>query len=359
MSAVISISENSVRASRIATECRKLREYIHQRLNDADEFSSLAEQQEFLFEMVPALRGEIQGMLTPAMGARLQAAGLDVDWEAGAEVEGELTDDGNSIRCEIIDSFSGNADLERACEMWLLVRYGAYRLRKEFQTLQTHCAIERLPYSPELDGRYPFRDAESRPVMIRKIWQSKATASGQIYSPEAVWPSIDPLTTAQARMARYHSMIQCRLVESSDLQDPRESSLVGERGVFAIRPLQKGECVGVYGGRLMTPAMYFMLRSDSFAISSICGNAVSFLDGENILAMMNTSLEYDESGHCIRQSPDAYNVEPVAFDVESDIGGKFSIRAFFSTRDIPAGAELRWNYRYSDDMVRQVFGKRL
>ncbi|MEO6921897.1 MAG: hypothetical protein ABI171_23165 [Collimonas sp.] len=359
MSAVISINENSVRASRIATECGRLRKYIHQRLNDADEFSNLLEQQEFLFEMVPALRSEIQGILTPAMRAALQVKNVDVDCEIGAEVEGELTDDGNSIRCEIIDNFSGNAELERACEMWLLVRYGTYRLLKEFRLLQAHCAIERLPYCPELDGRYPFRDAESRPVMIRKIWQAKAAASGQVYSPDAVWPSIDPLATAQARMARYQSMIQCRLIESSDLQDPRESSLVGERGVFTIRQVQKGECVGVYGGRLMTPAMYFMLRSDSFAISSVSGNAVSFLDGENILAMMNTSLEYDASGHCARQSPDAYNVEPVAFDVESDIGRKFSIRAFFSTRDIPAGEELRWNYRYSDAMVRQVFGTRL
>ncbi|SFC95468.1 SET domain-containing protein [Collimonas sp. OK412] len=359
MSAVISISENSVRASRIATECRRLREYIHLRLNDVDEFPNVAEQHEFLFEMVPALRGEIQGILTPAMRAALQAAGVDVSWEAGAQVEGELTDDENSIRCDIMDNFRGNAELERACEMWLLVRYGAYWLLKEFHGLQVHCAIERLPYSPELDGRYPFRDAESRPVMIRKIWQSQPTASGEVVSADAVWPLIDPLATAQARMAHYHSMLQCRLIEAGDLQDPRESSLLGERGVFTVRPVQKGECVGVYGGRLMTPAMYFMLRSDSFAISSISGAAVSFLDGENILAMMNTSLEYDESGRCARQSPDAYNVEPVAFDVESDIGGKFSIRAFFATRDIPAGVELRWNYRYSDDMVRQVFGRRL
>lgn len=57
-------------------------------------------------------------------------------------------------------------------------------------------------------------------------------------------------------------------MRSVDLRDAREDVLVGERGVFAVRGIARGECLGVYGGRLMTPATHYTCTGDAFVLSA-------------------------------------------------------------------------------------------
>ncbi|MGD7412550.1 type III effector protein, partial [Ralstonia pseudosolanacearum] len=155
--------------------------------------------------------------------------------------------------------------------------------------------------------------------------------------------------------ALYLGRLHCRTMMAADLRDPRESALVGERGVFAARRIERGECLGIYGGRLMTPATYYTCLDDAFVLSTTAEGIESAVDGENILAMANTVFAY-EGEHAVSQAADGYNMEAAVFQATTRCGRRFAIRAFFATEAVPAGDELRWNYRYAPALIRQRFG---
>ena len=220
---------------------------------------------------------------------------------------------------------------------------------------RTH-EIARLPYSPQLDTRYPFRDAASEPIFIHTLAETGHPTGGlRSYPADAVWPYLQADAAPDARGALYHRKLLCRPMCTEDLRDAREHALVGERGVFAVRDIAAGECVGVYGGRLLTPATYFTCIEDAFVLSTTANGIESWVDGENILAMANTVFAYtgDEPD---RQAEAGYNMEAAVFWATSRCGRRFSIRAFFTTEPVAAGTELRWNYRYPPALIRQRFG---
>lgn len=230
-------------------------------------------------------------------------------------------------------------------------------LSEAFESFKRMHAIARLPYSPQLDARYPYRDESLNPVLITELCGAAQTLDSRAASRvDAVMPYIDPVLSDNSRGDAYGKTIHCRAIEPRDLCNPREHVLIGERGAFAARPIRRGECVGVYGGRLMSAAMFFTCADESFVISASSGNSVAFVDGENVLAMANTTLAYDADGVPVVQADGGYNLEAAPFNAKSRCGRRFSIRAFFATQDIELGAELRWNYRYSPELVRHVFG---
>ena len=71
--------------------------------------------------------------------------------------------------------------------------------------------------------------------------------------------------------------------------------------------------------------------------------------------MANTIFTY-ERGKADRQAESGYNMEAAVFEATSRCGRRFAIRAFFATQRVAAGVELRWNYRYSPELIRQRFG---
>ncbi|AXW64108.1 type III effector protein (plasmid) [Ralstonia solanacearum] len=220
---------------------------------------------------------------------------------------------------------------------------------------QAH-AIARLPYSPAVDQRYPFRDATGNPVYLATLAPTGRPAQGaRSYGADPVWPYLDVDAAPEVRGAHYHGRLHCRTMTPADLCDPREGALVGERGVFATRGIARGECLGVYGGRLMTPATYYTCLDDAFVLSTTADGIESSVDGENILAMANTVFAY-EGERAVSQADDGYNMEAAVFQATTRCGRRLAIRAFFAIETVQAGDELRWNYRYAPALIRQRFG---
>jgi hypothetical protein len=225
-----------------------------------------------------------------------------------------------------------------------------------FERFKRRRPIMRLPYSPQLDARYPFRDAALNPIHIVSVTKGPVR-SGARNDPqrEAVLPFVDPEADEAMLAAAYHDRLVCRTVLDADLHDPRERVLVGQLGVFARRALRSGECLGVYGGQLLTPAMYFACADDSFILSAVSDGHFAWVDGENILAMANTRLVYDADGLPVGQAGEGYNMKAVRFHVVSDCGRRFSIGAFFAAEDVEAGTELRWNYGHSAEVIAATY----
>jgi hypothetical protein len=232
---------------------------------------------------------------------------------------------------------------------------GIYLLEM-FDRFKAHHQTARLPYSPLLDARYPYRDESMNPILISALSDSPQRF-GACEDPrrEEVLPYIDPDADAQSRAAAYRDKLTCRTIVRDDLSDPREQVLVGQLGVFAARDLRDGECLGVYGGKLMSPAGYFACIDDSFILSAVSDDEFGFVDGENILAMANTRLAYDAQGLPIAQAEAGYNMKAVRFHAISRCGRRFSIGAFFAAGDVAKGAELRWNYGHSAQLVKQFY----
>jgi hypothetical protein len=229
-------------------------------------------------------------------------------------------------------------------------------LHEESTAFKHAHAIARLVYAPEVDMRYPFRDEASNPVVVATLQQFGRPDDGtRTYVADPVWPYLQADEASDARAMRYHSQIHCRAMLPTDLCDPREHALVGERGVFAVRDLEAGACLGVYGGRLMNAATYYACIDPTFVLSTTVDGIESWIDGENILAMANTAFAY-EGERPARQAGAGYNMEAAVFHALSRCGRRFAIRAFFTTEPVAAGTELRWNYHYPQALIRQRFG---
>ena len=254
-----------------------------------------------------------------------------------------------ALRSEILELVSEEPDD-------LAVLKCAQAFREETQAFKQAHAIARLTYSPEVDQRYPFRDEMEQPILITTLEPTgRARDRFERYPSDAVWPYLQADVAPRVRGALYQHTLVCRRLLRADLRDMHEEALIGERGVFAARDIAVGECLGVYGGRLLTPATYYTCLDDSFVLSTSAGGIDSWVDGENILAMANTIFTY-ERGEADRQAESGYNMEAAVFEATSRCGRRFSIRAFFATERVAAGAELRWNYRYAPELIRQRFG---
>lgn len=254
-----------------------------------------------------------------------------------------------ALRSEILELVSEEPD-----DLAVLKCVQAFR--EETQAFKQSHAIARLAYSPGVDQGYPFRDEMEQPILIATLEPTgRSRDRFERYPADAVWPYLQADVAPPLRGALYQRTLVCRRMQRADLRDAREEALIGERGVFAARDVAVGECLGVYGGRLLTPATYYTCLDDSFVLSTSAGGVDSWVDGENILAMANTIFTY-ERGKADRQAESGYNMEAAVFEATSRCGRRFAIRAFFATQRVAAGAELRWNYRYSPELIRQRFG---
>lgn len=205
--------------------------------------------------------------------------------------------------------------------------------------------VARGEFRDELCGNYPWRDVEHEEVHVRPVGAHSApSARGHCYP----WTLVEPYTRVSMgrleRAALYESRLLVRLLTADDLQSPDEKGLIGQRGVFARTGIPAGTCVGVYGGQILDRADLFILQDDRYLISASATPGEKGINGENMMAVMNTHYLLDAQGQFAGHPHTGYNVEPAAFAVETAHGEPLLIHAYFSTCDIDAGEELRWNY---------------
>ncbi|MCF4997321.1 hypothetical protein GIW70_09400 [Pseudomonas syringae] len=223
-------------------------------------------------------------------------------------------------------------------------------------------------YNRANNGMYPLRDPSGKPIRIRKLQTRFTLSSGEQYTSDQIKPYIK--FEGYEQVARlYEEKMQIRTFTEADVKVPGENALVGQLMVVANRRIAKGEILGVYGGVVM-PAKLIGSKDQTFVMKA--GIHHSYGDGElipnpmavvgdNIISRINTHFDYDDAGKPIRQSAEGYNTVVVAFLVEADrvLGGStvrknYWLNTVFALEDIPAGTELRFDYGYAEDDVRQL-----
>ena len=164
----------------------------------------------------------------------------------------------------------------------------------------------------------------------------------------------------------YEEKLLLREFTAEDAKFPQETSMIGQAMVVARKPLKAGEAIGVYGGNFI-PFHVSNARRDPFVIDVMPGPLPNrptwdrlVLTGDNIISRINSIFEY-EGRLPVRQASSGYNVEGATFPVDVEIAeGRlepFLLSGFFTTRDIPADEELRWNYGYTEAGIRITFAE--
>ncbi|NWB83273.1 dermonecrotic toxin domain-containing protein [Pseudomonas gingeri] len=214
------------------------------------------------------------------------------------------------------------------------------------------------------NGRYPLRDLSGNPLRIRKIQHmSEITDSGVRYQAKDILPYLK-WENHEAVAQLYEEKLLLRQFTAEDAKFPQESSMIGQAMVVARKPLSAGEAIGVYGGNFI-PFHVSNARRDPFVIDVLPGPLPDkptwdrlVLTGDNIISRINSIFEY-EGRLPVRQAGSGYNVEGATFPVDVEIAeGRlepFVLSGFFTTRDVPADEELRWNYGYSEAGTRITF----
>ena len=242
------------------------------------------------------------------------------------------------------------------------------RSNKSYQYSQNY----RRQYDRANNGRYPLRDIDGQPLRIKFIQQiAKSSTSDTTLHKDLVLPYIR--WEGYEQVARLHDEKMEVVPFTAEHQKfPEEASLIGESTVITRRVIQKGEVLGVYGGELL-PTQVATFRKDPYLMDVVATNLPKadtpghptmmtrdvMLSGDNITSRINTIFEYEE-GRPVRQAKSGYNVESATFDVDVQKGNepfkRMGLCVLFASQQIAAGAELRWNYSYTEPSVRKLFG---
>ena len=262
------------------------------------------------------------------------------------------------------------------------VPYTAHDLAK-MRSRQTYAASRN--YSGHYDrinnGRYPIRDMSGQPMRIKYIESSSTSdASNTTYYKETLEPYLK-WQGYEKVASLYDEKIEVVPFTAALQKFPEESSLLGQKAVVAKRAIHKGEPLGIYGGTVLHESAA-QFRQDVYASSIEARSSpppdaiphirklpnTELISGDNVLSRINTIFEY-ETGRPVRQARTGYNTESVDFDVDTidnspvDIPAnqqtltRLKMTAFFASEDIAAGDELRWNYNYGEQEIREYFSE--
>ena len=234
-----------------------------------------------------------------------------------------------------------------------------------------HSQNYRRVYNRYNNGRYPIRDMDGQPLRIRFMQAIGKSLTSDIRIPKS---KITPYIQWQGyeKVARlYEDKMEVATFTAAHQKFPQEAALIGEKTVIARRTLQKHEVLGLYGGELL-PKIVATYRQDPYLLSvephklpkpgerapDALTNDV-LLSGDNITSRINTIFEYEDN-YPVRQATSGYNVEAVPFDMDVQKGTqpmqRLQLTALVANDVIPAGTELRWNYQYSEPVIRKMFG---
>ena len=204
---------------------------------------------------------------------------------------------------------------------------------------------------------------------------SETTASGVRYNKDVVLPYFQ-WQGYEKVASLYDEKIEVVTFTAEHQLFPEESSLIGQNAVITKRTIKKGEILGIYGGELI-PKMMAAIWQDPYLIDieahyppkasdalqpTLISTGV-LLSGDNVLSRINTIFEY-EAGKPIKQASTGYNTEVANFDVdvidnnpEQPALKRLQLTTVFATQDISAGTELRWNYGYDEEMIKELFSE--
>ncbi|SDV06290.1 dermonecrotic toxin domain-containing protein [Pseudomonas mucidolens] len=220
-------------------------------------------------------------------------------------------------------------------------------------------------YDRANNGRYPLRDMQGRPMRIKSIQsQARSLTSGVLFGKELVLPYIQ-WEGYEAVANLYEDKLEVTPFTAAHQRFAQEFTLIGQATVITRRPLTKGEALGVYGGEVL-PLWVAMHRQDPYLMQikplkpapPRALNTQLVLSGDNALSRINTIFDYDADSP-VRQAAGGYNVEAARFNVKTQTGTEqpelLALTALFASADIPAGAELRWNYQYDEATINLLF----
>jgi hypothetical protein len=233
----------------------------------------------------------------------------------------------------------GDASTEDRARQLAVMSYGTERwLALLAQVRLRHRdRVARRDYVLEHAGDPPFRDADHGVVHVVDVLD-RADAFADIA------PYVDARVGRRARAAHALRLLEPRVVTAADLRSPQEAALIGQRGLFARHDIERGTCLGVYGGQLLDEVDLFLLDDDRYLMSASDPIGSVAVNGENLLSLMNTLFLFDAQGVPAGHPGAGYNVRGESFPVRLRHGWTARIHAFRASEDIPTGRELRWNY---------------
>lgn len=264
------------------------------------------------------------------------------------------------------ESAHSSSDYESAEEGTIKIQYTAQELdsmrsERGYQHSRNYLRI----YDRANNGRYPLRDEFGQPLRIRRIQaQAKSLTSETVFRSALIRPYIQ--WEGYEQVARlYEEKLEVIPFTAAHQQFPEEAAMIGQSTVITRRALKKGEALGVYGGETL-PFYVANARQDPYLMpirnvrptSTHALHTQPVLSGDNALSRINTLFEYD-AGVPVRQAITGYNTEAALFEIEAQVANnppeQMILIGLFASEDMSAGTELRWNYRYSETVIKKLF----
>ncbi len=220
-------------------------------------------------------------------------------------------------------------------------------------TFKDHFIAQRSRYVPSNNGLYPLRNLQGQPIGIRGI--TRTSKDDHQYSFKDVIPFIQKSANSRQRAALYHQLT-CRTFQESDMQSAQERDLIGQNMVVATRNIPKGACLGVYGGTMIPGANQDTLLLDDTYFISMNSPDKDLMDGDNIISRINTTFLTNQHHQPVLQAPDSYfNAEWAGFPITLEDNRKCVLVTCFARKNISQGEEVRVNYNYSPQIIREKF----
>lgn len=216
------------------------------------------------------------------------------------------------------------------------------RAKHDFQGL-------RKTYHSDIDAAYPLRDIDGKAVFVSP--DDDADLDDELVGSVAQF--IDRGLSQAARGNLYQANLYAKKIDEGMLRSPQERSLIGQLGGFARRAIPANACIGLYGGMLLDNADRIMLPDQRYLAK--CSDAgTRYVNGENIVSLLNTTFLYDARGAITGQDEQGVNLHVRPFPCKTDEGTSISLIALFASRDIEKDSELRWSYGYTNDALADV-----
>jgi hypothetical protein len=204
----------------------------------------------------------------------------------------------------------------------------------------------RKPYHPDIDAAYPLRDIDGNALFVSP--DDEANCDDERVSNVA--PFLDQGISQATRANLYQVNLYVEKIVEGKLLSQQERPLIGQLGAFARRAIPEKTCIGIYGGMLLDDFDRIMLADQRY-LAKCPASSTCYVNGENILSLLNTTFRYDASGAIIGQGEQGINVHARYFPCKTGQGASISPIALFASRDIEKGSELRWSYGYDNDAL--------